>query len=479
MKRHVLVLILIMLFLVGCTKNTDTTDQIISSTESSIVETGNSNSQVLSGDDEITVSAKDEDEVIVPTADDKEKSEPTSSESDDGLLETKEKLPILDSAKMVKGSAADVGGFDNLKYFAVTKEKDHYYVGKQDSPFLADKKYDRVIYLSNPAYLLSEIKYSGKVTHFECSDTDIAEVIDGVFYPKKQGLVTLTGYNNEDVVYSEVVAVTTYNDGKKETATSFSNKAYGAFYDVKNPKLWKEQIHTILDMANYLQYRHWCYEFIEPDFPMIDMQEERWQWMPSGEVIAAYNTGVCVEVAQAACYMLEDDYEDWGVIWIFGKQGHIFNWFYEDGYYYAFDYTEVTSFNNDHRDDNISNFASSIHKFQSIEEIESYIKVSKVKTSENPLVVMLSCQGHDSIPCWLDPATGGFELYKNATEDKPLVFKWEKAVVEHESFKVLWKDDKYHIVIEGVDAKDVPPEIREQAVDCMYSDEYIQYYFAY
>lgn len=388
-------------------------------------------------------------------------------------------LTVMAANEFITGNLADENDKDNLNYFITTSDTDHYYVGMEESSFLEGKEYDRVIYLSNPAYLIGESKYKNKVTNFVCSDEDIAEVIDGIFYPKKQGIVTLTAYNNSEVILEEVVAVTTYNDGKGYDNTSFSSNDGWAFYDIKNPELWKEQIHTIMDMANYLQYRHWCDELIEPDFPIIDHGMDRWQWMPSGDKIACYNTGVSIEVAQAACYMLEDDYEDWGVIWVFGKQGSIFNWFYEDGYYYVFDFTEVTVYNCGSWNENTKNFKESIHQFSSVEEIEMYIKSEKVDIALNPLVVMLSCQGHDSIPAWLDGATSGFEIFENATVENPVIFGWEDVVVDHDSFHVLWKDNKYNIDIKGYSAEEIPAEIREQNVDCMYSGQYVNYFYAY
>lgn len=394
-------------------------------------------------------------------------------------VEEETELTVMVANESVVGNLANENKKDNLNYFVAASDRDHYYVGREESSFLEGKEYDRVIYLSNPAYLIGESKYNNKVTNFVCSDENIAEVIDGIFYPKKQGIVTLTAYNNSEVVLEEVVAVTTYNDGKSYDNISFSSNAGWLFYDIKNPELWKEQIHTIMDMANYLQYRHWCNEPIEPDFPIIDHLTDRWQWMPSGDKIACYNTGMCAEVTQVACYMLDNDYEDWGVIWVFGHQGSIFNWFYEDGYYYVFDFAEVIVYNCYSWDTNPRSFKESIHQFSSIEEIEKYVKEEKVDITLNPLVVMTSCQGHDSIPACLDGATFGFYILENATAENPAIYGWEDVVVNHDSFHILWKDDRYHIEIKGFPAEEIPAEIREQNVECMYSGQYVNYFYAY
>lgn len=468
MKKIILTVIMTTVILTGCgAKEAQPTVPLNDETEKEVQQIDTVSAPTEEETEEI-VSTVPEEEAYVGKIFDEETS---------GDEETE--LAVMAASESIIGNMADQYRQDNLKYFLTTSDRDHYYVGREESSFLEGKEYDRVIYLSNPAYLIGESKYNNKVTHFVCSDEDIAVVKDGILYPQKQGIVTLTAYNHSEIVSEEVVAVTTYNDGKKYYSTSFSSEAGWNFYNVKNPELWKEQIHTIMDMANYLQYRHWCNEMIEPDFPIIDNGKERWQWMPSGDKIACYNTGVCIEVTQVACYMLENDYEDWGVIWVFGKQGSIFNWFYEDGYYYIFDFTEVTGYNCNNWNENPKSFKESIHTFRSVEEIEMYVKNEKVDTTLNPLVVMFSCQGHDSIPAWLDAAAAGFYVLLNATVENPAVYGWEDVVVDHESFHVLWKDNRYNIDIKGFSAEEIPAEIREQNVECMYSGQYVNYFYAY
>lgn len=390
---------------------------------------------------------------------------------------------IIGHDTLIKGNRADEASKDNMSFYVCSDVEIPYYVGKEDASFLADKQYDRVIYLNNPAYLAAEGNYWNRVTRFEVSDPEIAEVTsDGVFIPKKQGIVTLSAYKNGELLSEEVVAVTTFNDGRDDIASckSFDDNNYYFYSDVNNPEMWRMQINTIQDMCIYLQERNWQYDFVEPEATQTEFGD--WQWMPEGSKIATYNNGVCVEVAQVAVYMLAGDYEDWGCITTYGKYGHIFNWFYEDGYYYLMDFTEVISdnrYNSYQVDQPTRDYTHAVKRFSTIEAITEWVNSIKVDTRANHATVMYSCLGHDCIPVSRDTGCHDPEDIKNGTMDGERVkIQYENIVFESGDFYVLWKDPRYDFEISGVPTEEISPIVRAQAVNAVYGQK-IRYFHTY
>ena len=324
---------------------------------------------------------------------------------------------------------------DNLIY--VEKNLNNsYYVGKQESNYTesVSGKYDFALYLELPMFLPQ--RYGNGCT-YEIADTSVAYVNNNELIPLSQGLTELTVNKPDGSALKESFVVTTYNDNKdvtKERSFDYSNLT--AYSNVKVPELWRNMINTIPDMVAYLEARNYTYDGREPDFCAID----DWQWTASGYSIATYNGGVCVQVAQCADYMLTGNFENWGNIIIFGKQGHIFNWFYEDGYYYVFDFTSVITDNLDHYyEPRYRDFSIDIKKFSNVEKIKTWIQSGeKLDCSQNPLVVMYSCQGHDYMPTWLDVGMHSYdEIYKYPNRN----WEWgfEDVVVNDEDFTVLWQ----------------------------------------
>lgn len=76
---------------------------------------------------------------------------------------------------------------------------------------------------------------------------------------------------------------------------------------MKNPEYWRTTVNTIQDMCFCFQAKRFTYSFNEPDF----CRGAEWQWTADSETIFAYNTGVCVQIAQMGNYMLADNSEDW------------------------------------------------------------------------------------------------------------------------------------------------------------------------
>ncbi len=206
-----------------------------------------------------------------------------------------------------------------------------YYVGKQDSSYLESVKgqYDSVLYLTDKLYVGS--------SDVVIEDTSVALLDDFFVVPLKQGITAIT-VDGETKKY----AVTTYNDGKDVSkASSMKYDESDAFMYCYDAETWRQNIHTVRDMVAYIYGRNFCYTFTEPE----GWYGDGWVWTVDGGSICNYNTGVCAEITELACYMLANDFEEWGTILKLGTSGHIFNYFYEDGIYYVVDFTDLTSSN--------------------------------------------------------------------------------------------------------------------------------------
>lgn len=352
---------------------------------------------------------------------------------------------------------------DNSTYMReVTEVEMPYYVGKQKTSFLKDKEYDKVLYLGIPYYLPM---LDNKAVYFSSSDDSIATIDGNELIARKQGLVTVTAYNAKKKEIGETVfAVTTYNDGKdviNAKSLDYSEKLY-EWDNMKNPEYWRTTVNTIQDMCFYFQAKQFTYSFNEPDF----CGDAEWQWTADPETIFAYNTGVCVQIAQMGNYMLADNFEDWGNILVFGNQGHIFNWYYEDGYYYVVDFTEVASKNASMGGlvETYYDCTDMIHKFKSISQIKEWIVSEKVDTTQNYLVVMYSNQGHDYMPAWKDGGCFGIGT-RNLNENKnteTAVFGFQDIV--YDELTVLYEREGLNMELRGYSFEEMPPRLEGRGV---------------
>lgn len=330
-----------------------------------------------------------------------------------------------------------------------------YYVGKEKKSFLKGKEYDKVLYLGNPYYLpmLNE-----EAVYFSSSDETIAAIEGNELVGKKQGIVTVTAYNAKKKELEKIVfAVTTYNDGKDVVkARSFEYDELWKWYNTKTPEYWKTQVNTIQDMCYYLQARNFVYDFAkEPEF----VNAGRWQWTQDPEIIFAMSGGVCVQVAQMGNYMLAGNYEDWGNILISGNQGHIFNWFYEDGYYYVMDFTEVISDNawNNDGSGRFRDYTKSIKKFKTIKEIKKWVTTEKVDTKQNFLICMYSCQGHDYMPASYDEGCADTRAVLNGTNEETAYYGYHEIV--YDEMTVLYQNKDLNIALRSFTIEEMPYEI--------------------
>lgn len=353
--------------------------------------------------------------------------------------------------EMTADTVGSVLGYDTTDYYRnVTEVEMPYYVGKEKKSFLKDKKYDEVLYLGMPYYLPTLNK---KAVYFSVSDEEVATIEGNTLVAKKQGMVTVTAYNSKKKsLGSTVFAVTTYNDGKDViNAMSLKKTDLWRWNNLRDIEYWKTNVNTIQDMCYYLQAKEFVYDFNkEPDFLGVN----RWQWTADAKTIFDMSGGVCVQVAQMGNYMLADNFEEWGNIIVFGSQGHIFNWYYEDGYYYIMDFTEVISDNAWNNSGEWKDYTGSIKKFKTIKEIKTWITKEKVDTKQNFLVCMYSNLGHDYMPCWLDEGCADSKAVNEGKNTEVAHFGFQDIVFEE--MTILYQRKSANIAIRGYSLDEIP-----------------------
>lgn len=381
-----------------------------------------------------------------------------------------ELLKKMNVTSMKKLSSQDVGSYDEndvvVHYSNMTEVEMPYYVGKEKKSFLKGKEYDEVLYLRMPYYLpdLNE-----KAVYFSVSDEEIATIDGNKLVAKKQGTVTVTAYNSKKKSLGNTVfAVTTYNDGKDViNARSLTDEDLWRWGNTRDVEYWKTNVNTIQDMCYYLQAMNFVYNFEkEPDFLGVN----RWQWTADPEVIFAMSGGVCIQVAQMGNYMLADNFEDWGNIIVSGNYGHIFNWYYEDGYYYVMDFTEVISDNAWNSDGSYRDYTNSIKKFKSISKIKKWITSEKVDTKENFLVCMYSNLGHDYMPCWLDTGCQDTRAVNEKRNIEPAQYGFQDIVFEE--MTVLYQRKGVNLELKGYSVEEIPTLVKGGIYGYETVDEY-------
>ena len=341
-----------------------------------------------------------------------------------------------------------------VKTIVPTKVNERYFIGRDNfeenigyfNKYLTEDT--EKLYIKKKMYLPDYV--DANTVYCKVSDESIAKVDGNTLVGLRQGSFTLTCYDKDmNVISEKSFIVSTYNDSLENIATakSFvttSNLQYNAAAEeLKDAEYCKEAVSTIMDMSYLLQVKRFVYDGTkEPDFGALDYNvsdEERWNWTASAKTIFDMNAGVCIQVAQLATYMLADDFEDWGVVMIEGNQGHIFNWFFEDGKYYVFDFTEVISDNCGRGYEfeerfGYRDYSRKVQVFDNIEDFKNWCITSKVDVTQNYAVYMYSCQGHDFIAANInsgmsssfDAMNGGFDelllCYQDVVMEDLVVF---------------------------------------------------------
>lgn len=333
---------------------------------------------------------------------------------------------IISDVKSAEQPFINIDGVERVTnyYDVVTKVKvvekeldDRYFIGRENyeenigyfNKYLTEDA--GKLYIKKKMYLPDIIPEG--TAYCLVSDESIAKIEDNALVGYKQGTFSLICYDaNMSVLNEKTYIVSTYNDSLEDISKHLSISTRSAennytTVDMRDVHYCREAVSTIMDMSYLLQMRGFTYDFSkEPDFGALQYDvtdETKWNWTADAETIFDMNGGVCIQVAQLATYMLADDFEDWGVVMIEGRQGHIFNWFFEDGKYYVFDYTEVIS-DNCYRGYEFEerfgykDYSNKVHVFDNIEDFKHWCITDKVDITQNYAVFMYSCQGHDFIP---------------------------------------------------------------------------------
>lgn len=310
-KKMLISIIVCSMLLVGCGSNTPSEENLIQVTDT--------NSSVVK---EVNIS------------------EETAEEKESVTENTKEEAP---KTEMYNCTTINLDEKKIDTHSELSKSFKHTIMNEVGSP-----KYKEMtmVYLGHPRIMEDYEDFDGI---WYTSDPEIATADNGIITGWKEGTcdIMLKTLDDEEIETFNVI-VSTFNDGKKSDTYKEHQSGYyktdDAWYTPSNPEWVRENCNTIMDFIVYLQDRNFMYN---SNAPIMVTGETRWTWAEAGDVVLTNNYGVCCDVANAASYVLANDYERWGFVCITGEGGHIYNWFYEDSTFYIIDFTEVISNNRD------------------------------------------------------------------------------------------------------------------------------------
>jgi len=447
-----MLLLVVMLFAVGCGKEANVQGEQVptaSATPTVVPEvTPTPREEPAAAPETAPVQTPEEEAVTVP--------ETTSTPE---IIPTEAEEPVFTAIELAKDKKRiNFGRFDQkdqMNTYVEMVEYKPYYVGRtnyeESVDFIKKNKApeDGLLYLGLPMYLPD--KLISKVAYVEVDDPTVAKIENDELIGLKQGTFHLSTYDSEkNLIETKKYICTTFNDSKEEKEsymTILDKDSVFDFIDAWDIDYWKSSVHTIMDMSYLLQARYFTYDFSgEPKFCAIAYctDEERWTWTANPETIFDMSKGVCIQVAQLAVHMLAGDYEDWGVVLIEGNQGHIFNWFFEDGYYYLFDFTEVISDNAWGKDGSTQyydywDYSDKVIKCETIDDIKRYCTTRKVDLEQNYAVYMYSCKGHDFLPGNINSGMSDSNATLNGEIDR-IIIAFQDVVME--DLVVLYKNEK-------------------------------------
>lgn len=278
------------------------------------------------------------------------------------------------------------------------EEKDINTTSSLSTSFLqsVEGQYDDVLYLGHQKRI---VPVEGVVGWYS-QDEDVMTVKNNeVLNGYKEGLVELIGVDSTGEKLATVTyAVTTFNDGKRYNYSLLSDMIDKGtidrtlMSDASEPEVCRQYCNTIYDFSR------WCREaciYYDPSFPIV--VNNNWTWAMPGDSVLVAGNGVCCDIANAAAYALQGDYEDMGFIIICGAMGHIYNWFYEDGKYYIFDYTRTIADAHEFAPwENDKWCEKNIHAFDNLEAVKNWASKNNMNPSDTMLVAMYSSMGHDA-----------------------------------------------------------------------------------
>lgn len=302
-----------------------------------------------------------------------------------------------------------------------------------------------VIYLGMPRVLpeMSDTSVSWSV-----SDDTVATVQGGIVTGRKEGLVTICGRASDGrEIYSEEFAVTTFNDGKKaEICYELSPEEFSdgniSFQDTVSPELLQTKINTIQDLYTYFQNSGCRYAY---DSPILVSGDTLWTWSVPGDNVLNNKIGSPSDFANAASYLLQNDFEDWGYLLAYGYNMQVYNWFYEDGFYYVVNLYDLFY---DLGDGNCNNKYEPF-KTDNPEEITEYLH-KRTNREDTLAFFMLPALGHAVMPA----------IFTSCLRDSSMIYKghvelgFEETVFDH--MKLLFKNDSFDFTVCSVDTDDMP-----------------------
>ncbi len=301
-----------------------------------------------------------------------------------------------------------------------------------------------VIYLGKPRKLASAIDDGSE---WISSNNEIAIVQNGIVTGLREGVVTITHSLNGDILDEQTFAITTFNDGRQPEFSyelepeDFDRLLYGE-NGMPQPEYLKQNINTIRDVISYLQISGFS---TSDNIPFMANMVTDWYWMLPADYLLTANQGWIEDAATIACYLLQNDFEDSGVILRFGYNFNVFNWFYEDGYYYVFDFENlIRDFRGGIRDADYS-----IYKTDSLDKLSEY--VLSLLDAENTLTtIMFSACGHDFIPAYrLNYLHDSSTIYHEHSQ-----IAMEASVVEQS--RILFSNPHLDYELIGIPVEEIP-----------------------
>ena len=182
---------------------------------------------------------------------------------------------------------------------------------------------------------------TAKVAFWYSSNSNVIRVSsDGKVVPYSEGIADVYAYNsNGKVIEKFSLYVTTAADKDPLEATQNSYKNI-YFEDTV------EKLNTITDYVSWLHENGAFYDSDrEPKGNGFDWTYDnvRCQWlqMASTDWMFQDYAGICCNVAAGSLHALAGDYEEYGLIFMSGKYGHVINYYKENGTYYVIDYTPI------------------------------------------------------------------------------------------------------------------------------------------
>ena len=254
-------------------------------------------------------------------------------------------------------------------------------------------QFEEVVYIGHPKRIPAQ---SENIAKWYSKDVNVAMIQEEFIVGLNEGITEILGVNEAgDVISCLKIAVTTFNDGQEKNYMPIMNhindilsySEASLIHQSCDTQVAKDYCNTIFDFAYWLSEQR-CY--YDGSYPIV--VNNLWTWALPGDAMLLSNKGVCCDVANAAAYVLNHDYEDMGFIIVCGMAGHIYNWFYEDGKYYVFDYTRTIA---DGWDPNRAKSEATklIKEFTDLEALKAY--VNKNIPPDTLYIGMYSSMGHD------------------------------------------------------------------------------------